>query len=90
MKSRLVMFAADYCAGEPLLSRQRDAVEVSQFRLIAGKQICPRSSAVDCYDQCRQQKLAASVSIRPCPRLWAENHQMPFVLLYLDRDEAAA
>src|ERR1700759_564379 len=37
----LVMFAADYCAGVRLLSRQRDAVEVSRFRPTAGEQICP-------------------------------------------------
>jgi hypothetical protein len=34
------MLAADYARGL-LLSRQRNAVEVSQFRLTAGKQICP-------------------------------------------------
>src|SRR4051812_27222084 len=38
---RLVMLEADYCARGLLLSRQRNAVEVLQFRLTAGKQICP-------------------------------------------------
>src|SRR4051794_40350453 len=39
VSSGLVMLAADYARGVLLLSRQRDAVEVLQFRLTAGNKL---------------------------------------------------